>query len=435
MSNIANLPAAIAGVVQNGMLERRMYDALKPALNFRLLASRERHMGRQGESVTKTRDGLIAPDTQANTKLAPGGAPGAVTRSVEQFSYTIARYGKKIDIHLPSSFLAQANRFLSDTEKLGFQGRQSLNRFMRDAIYLAYGGGNSFTTAAAGAPVTALVVKDASGFEKVLVNGVPTDVSVTNPGSLSVAGAAAVQYTAVNLGTNTITLSVAQTWAQYDSVVRSDAAYVQRQAGRATDRLIVAGDTSTIKTFRDAAAYLRGHNVPGLNGQVGSDYGAFIDSDVENHLYADGEFHDAIHAQGVSGAIADGVVGRYAGILFMRQPKGEMPILAADAAYQTNIHRSLVFGSEICIEAFVPEPEFEREVTVAGIATAQHYKMPLDPEGVITLVLRAPQNELADTMTASWVANVDWAVPSDAKALTGVQRFKRAVVVHTAGPA
>lgn len=439
---IANFPTAISGVMQRGLLAREMLEALRPALNWRRLAQRLRHAGRQGETVTMTRDGLIAPSSAATAKLAPGGAPTPLTRSVEHFKYQVKSYGHKLDSHLPSSFLAQANRFISDARAIGFQGAQSLNRMMRDEVLAAYGGGNTFTTDNPGA-VTAVAVKDVTGFDTVVVNGEAVPVSVTNtlPVTIGVdarlvSACVATDGSSPPRGPGVLTITVALDYAQFDAVVRGDAATVVRAADRATDRLIVAGDTAKLTAFRNAAAVLRGHNVPGIDGTIGGDYGAFVDSDTENALFGDSEFRDAIHAQGITGQFADGVIGRYAGIIFMRQPKSEMAILALDAHYQAHIHRSLVFGADVCVEPYTPEPEFANEVTMGQlIVTAQHVKMPIDPEGVLCLVLRAPQDELGRTITMSWVANADWTVPTDSKALTGTQRFKRCVVVHTAGPA
>lgn len=433
--NIAFLPAAVGGVIQQGIVAREIRDALKPGLHWRRLLSQVRHQGREGEAVTITRDALIQPTTRTASRLAAGSDPALVTRSVEQFSYKIASQGQSIDIHLPSSFLAQASRFLSDIKRFSYQGLQSHNRFAMRAIMDAYGGGNTFAPNA-GVTLTALPVRDATGFESVVVNGIPVPVSSANPGSLSIAGAAAVTYTAVDLTTNTITLSATASWSQYDSIVRSDAARVVRVNDRATQRLVVSGDTATLAAFRKAAAYLRGHNVPGMDGQVDSDYGAFIDSDTEDQLFALTEFRDAVNGAGKSVETASGSIGRYAGIQFFRAAKSEMEILASSTGLQTDIHRSLVFGSEVCVEAYLPETEFAGEVTIGqGIALANHYKMALTDNGVITLVLRAPMDALGRTIRGSWVSNVDYTCPTDSKALTGSQRYKRCVVVESAGPA
>ena len=436
---LAFLPTAVAGVIQDGILERRLLPSLKPALLWRGLCTPERHGGRMGERVTKTRPGLIPPGTAASARRRPGEDPGTLQRAVEQFGYQVAPYGNGVDIHLPSSFLAAENQFLDDVEKLAFHGAQTVGRMARDAIHAAYRGGDTFTTDNPGAPTT-VAVKDVTGFDQVLVNGTPVPVSVANTLPVTIGGTArAVTAVAATDGSSpprgpgTLTISVALDYAQYDAVVRTDAPLVVRQGGRATDRLIVAGDTPTAASFRAAAAHLRQHNVPGLDGRVGSTYGCFVDAHVENSLFADSEFHDAIQSEGLTGPFASGAMGDYAGIRFIRNT--EMTVFNTDAHLQANVHESIVFGSDVAIEAYTPESEFAREVPMEGIATGNHYKMPLDPNGVLTLVVRGPLDKAGEILSASWLANVDHCVPTDAKALTGTARVKRAVVVKTAGPA
>lgn len=436
---LAFLPTAVAGCIQDGVLERRLMPALKPALLWRALCSPERHPGGIGERVTKTRPGLIPPGNATSARRNPGQDPGTLQRTLEQFGYQVAPYGNGIDIHLPSSWLAQENKFLDDVEKLAFHGAQTIGRIARDSILAAYRGGDTFTTDNPSA-TTSVAVKDVTGFDQVLVNGAPVAVSATNTLPVTIGGVArsvsacvATDGSSPPRGPGTLTITSALDYGQYDAVLRTDAPLVVRQGGRATDRLIVAGDTATASSFRSAAAHLRQHNVPGLDGTVGSPYGCFIDSHVENSLFADSEFHDAIQAEGLSGPFATGAVGDYAGIRFIRNT--EMTVFDADAHLQANVHESVVFGADVAVEAYVPEAEFAREVPMEGIALANHYKMPLDANGVLTLVVRAPMDKAGEILSTSWLSNVDYCVPSDAKALTGAARHKRAVVVKTAGPA
>lgn len=439
--NVTFLPAALQATIQDGLLERKMMDAMKPLLLWRGLCERVRHPGQIGERVVKTRSGLIAPDTEATAKRTAGQDPSTVTRSIEQFSYQIAPYGKALDVHLPSSFLAQSSRFLDDTGALGFHAAQTVGRICRDRLFRAYGGGNTFATT--GATSTSLVVKDVSGFDQVIVNGVPTAVSASNPLPITVTGVAnAVTAVVANNGSTspatgpgTLTIT-STTWAQYDAVVRADAATMVRQADRTSDRLIVAGDTATAKTFRNAAALLRINNVPALDGSRDGLYGCFVDPQTETALLVDPEFHDSIQREGVTDSgspFSSGVIGTYAGIKFIRNT--EMPKIAADSDYQTTIHRSIMFGAQPIIEAYVPEEEFAAQVSAGGIATSNHYKMPLDPEAVLTLVVRAPMDRAGEVVSCSWLGNLDYAIPSDIFNQTGAARFKRCAVIHTAGPA
>jgi len=429
---IATFTGSLATIIEQGVLERDLLESIRPALLWNAVVQQRLHPSGMGETVSLTREGLIAPSTAANALLATGmSVPNSATASMEQFSYTLNSYAISLNIPVPDSMLAAANVFQPRLNSLGFSGLQTINRIRRDTAFAAYGGGNSFATAA-GVTSTALVVADATGFETTVVNGVVTVVSSTNPGTLTIAGVTRT-YTAVNLGTNTITLSSAQSWSQYDAVVRDDASPIYRQGSRATDRLIVAGDTSTMATFRAAAAGLRGQNVPGINGLPGGDYMCFIDSDVENDLMSDSEFRTAVNGGGLAPSIESGILGRYGGIIFVRQPKSESKIIANLAPYQTTIHRSLmVGGGGAVIEAYKPEIELlsHGQPFVSG----SHFRMQMT-DG-LAMVIQAPTDALGRQVKASWVGNFGWCAPSDINNGTGSSvRYKRAAVIHTAGPA
>jgi hypothetical protein len=437
--NLSFLPAAIQNVIQDGILERKMYEALKPLLLWRNLCQQERHPGQIGERVIKTRTGLIAPDTEQSAKRSPGTDPATVTRSVEQFSYQIAPFGKSLDVHLPSSYLAMYNRFLDDTNALGFHCAQTMGRIARGRMINAYGGGDSFATAL-GNTSTSVPVKNVAGFFTVMVNGVPTAISSQNPLPATLSGTTSVNITActpnttgATSGPGTLTLSAAQTWAKWDRIVATDAPKVVRAGGRSTDQAILTTDVATAAVFRQAAAQLRSDNVPALDGSRDGVYGCFVDPQTETALFSDSEFHDAIKAMGLTGPFADGAIGDYAGVRFIRNT--EMTKLAADADYQATIHESLLFGAEPLIEAYIPEEAFAEQVTMSGIASANHFKMPLDEKAVMTMVLRAPLDRAGEVISASWLANADYCVPTDSQNQTSNIRYKRAALIHTAGPA
>lgn len=439
VESIANLPSSISSVIQLGLLDLDILEALEPVQLWRELYAKHQHMGRGGETLTMTRDGLIPPGNKASALRIAGQDPATLQRSVEQFSYRIFPYGGAIDTHLPSSFVAQSSRFRSDIKQLMTHAGLTLGRIARDAMYAAYGGRNSFATSAAGSPTTTLPVQDATGFDTAVpVGQAQQPVSVSNPLAITVTGVANT-VVACDLVNNILTLGTATTWAQYDAVVGVDAPTIVRATSRATDRLIVAGDTPLLATFRNAATVLRNANVPGIDGVVGSLYGCYVDADVENVLFADPEIRTAMAAQAITGIFSAGIVGVYAGIQFMRMPKTESLIIPQGGAIQTPIHRSIVFGEGPGIEAYIPEAEFAGEVAAGGIpeavATTVHYKKVVDDKGVISLVVRAPLDKAGEVVSSSWLANTDYCIPTDSLGISGPQRVKRACIVHTAGPA
>jgi hypothetical protein len=441
VGSLAFLPPALQGLIQDGILERKMYESMKPLLLWRNLFEKEKHPGQIGEKVVKSRSGLIQPDTEQTARRRPGSDPDVVTRSVEQYSYQVGPFGKSLEVHLPASYVAQYNRFLDDTKMLAFHASQTVGRVARGRLIAAYGGGNSFTTDNPGSPTPTVTVFDTTGFDTVMVNGLPVAVTAINPLPITIGGAPAnvigvnpqiLQSPASGLGQ--LTLSAPITYSQFDAVVRADAAVVVRQSDRTTDHLITASDTATAKTFRNAAAIMRTDNVPAIDGSRDGLYGCFVDPLTEAALFADPEFHDAIKAQGLTGPFADGALGDYAGIRFIRNT--EMTKLKPDGTnLQTTIHESIMFGLDPGIEAYIPEAEFEKEVTLDGIAGANHYKMPLDGDAALTMVVRAPMDKAGEVVSVSWLANLDYAIPSDALNNTGPARFKRCKLIRTAGPA
>lgn len=432
MTTLWSGSGALATIFQNGLVERALRDPLRPARLWDMLVAQEPFPLNIGETLLKTRDGLITPSARSAITLTPGSDPSTVSRSREQFSLTVEKQGSSMDSYLPNAQLAAANTFLADVQRLTLHGLMSINRIRRDVFLAAYGGGNSFA-ASAGSSSTSLTVADATGFDTVVVNGQLVPVSASNPGTLSIAGGAGITYTAVNLGTNVITLSAAQTWAQYDSVVRSDATPVYRQNSRATDRLLVAGDVATIATFRSAAMFLRGQNVPGIDGSPDGDYACFINTDIEDQLMSDTEFRNAVNGAGLSRPLMDGSLGRYASIQFFRMPKSETRQIASGGLYQTTIHRSLlVGGGGSIIEGYI-DPM--RLVLPAGeVANMGHYRQPIQPG--MALVARQPQDALGEMVRLSWTSAYGWCAPTDINNGTGSSvRYKRGVVIHTSGPA
>jgi len=427
---ISFLPAAVQAAIQDGILQRGFEGSLFPLLKWRLMADQERHAGGQGELVTKTRPGLIQPDTEATATIPVGGEPTFATRSLEQFSYQLKSLGKSLKSDLPPSFFAAGNLFMDDVEKLAQHAAQTMGRVARDRLIKAYGGGNTFATA--GATSATVPVVSTNGFETVLVNGKYVAVSASNP-LPALVGAQAVNVIAFDAVAKTLTLAASITFAQFDAVVSNDAPRVIRQANRATDRLIVAGDTATFAPFKSAKTWLTRHAVPGINGRPENDiHVCFITPDTKEQLFAITEFHDAIQAVGLTGPFASFAIGDYAGIRFV--DNAEYTALSG-GQLQTTIHESFMFGMGSLIEAYAPEDDMVGAAGAREVATMQHYKRAMDPQGVITYVARAPQDALGRALVHSWVANVDYCVPTDALSLAGPARFKRGVLIHTAGPA
>lgn len=435
---IENLPDAVKNAVQQGILARECHDALEPELSFDLFCNSQVHEGKVGDTKTETRAGLPATDDETSSALTPGADPSSISRTQEQFSYTMARFSKDTESFLPNDYVAAFSQYRRDAIVVAQSGKLTLNRMRRNAFLREYYVGDTYTTAAQGPGTsTALVVADASGFDKVLVNGTPVLVSGTNPGSLYLAGVL-VTYTAVNLGTNTITLSVAATWAQYARVQRSDAPRIVRPATilAPTRRGITATDLPTLEMVRRASTFLKTRRVPGVKGT--KMYALYLTPEWMNVLLADPEARNRLLSAEIPDDLKQNAIGSYGGAVFYEMDSVESKkVLQADvASLQTDVSTAIMIGDAPLEEYYIPQKEFADGADEGvGVDTPLHYKMPLDGKGVLTYVLRTPIDVLGDKVTHSWVSSVGYAVPTDAQSLSGVERAKRGVVLEAALPA
>lgn len=411
----SSLPAAIQAIMQNGLLYRAFEDALAPEFLFPSIATPRPWQGNVGDTGTFTRAGLLAPVT---TPLVVGNDPNAATYSVEQYSLTMNQYANTVDTNMLQSAMTLASKFVEDAQTLAINAGQSLNRIARNKLYAAYRGGQSWVVTAQGSASTTCVVDDATGFSTVMVNGVPTAVSGTNPLTVTVAGSANT-VTAVNLGTNTVTLGTAVTQVVGDAVVSAAAPTVVRAGARATAKAITSGDVATMALFRSAVQRLRSMNVPTVNGN----YVAHIDATTEAELFADSDFKSAYQGRGDSEVFQTMSLGTFAGIDWVRN------IEAETKASTVTVHRPIVVGRDSLISgpfenmgsllAAVqgPTPAIEMIGPAAGVQVAY--------------IVRPPQDRLAQIVAQTWSWVGDFAVPSDVS--TGDSAlYKRAVVVEHA---
>src|SRR5487761_1561255 len=100
---IQNFPPALQPIIQQGFLEREFEQALRSRLGYRQAARREEFAVGIGETVTKTRAGLLASVTtplapNTNTNLDNGLTPQVWT--VEQYSLRINHYAATQDLNM-----------------------------------------------------------------------------------------------------------------------------------------------------------------------------------------------------------------------------------------------------------------------------------------------------------------------------------------------
>ncbi|MFD9603314.1 hypothetical protein [Streptomyces sp. NPDC059970] len=415
----SSVPAAIRAMMQNGLLDRVFLEALRPEFIFPALADPEPWQGGLGDTKTMTRKGLLTPSTSPIT----GSDTTAATYGIEQWSVTMDQYGLAVDTNMLTSAMALSSKFLADVQTLGINAGQSLNQIARNKLYGAYSGGRTWVDTA-GASDTAMVVNSVAGFTHVLVNGVPTPVSASNPLNVTVEGVANT-VTGVNAGTRTLTLGTARADVVGDYVISSNAPVTVRPSGGDTAYDLTTANVATFAMFRAAVTRLRKMNVP----TVGGYYVAHIDPDTEAQLFSDADFKQALQGRVDSPIYTDLSIGRFGGIDWVRNT--ECPTLTAGTTGTVVVHRPIVLGAGALVAA--PFEGIGDLLRGTGVEDVPDISMIEAAPGVqVARIVRPPQDRLQQTISTSWSWVGDYGVPSDSLANSDAALFKRAVVLEHA---
>jgi N4-gp56 family major capsid protein len=425
------LPAAVRAIMQNGLIERAFQDALVPQFLYPQVGDLQPVPGSVGDTITKTRTGLITPST---TALGGNADPSASTYSVEQYSLVLDQYAQSIDTNMLQSAAAAASKYLQDVRTLAIAAGQSLNRVARNRIYAAYGGGTTFVPTGGGSSTT-LVVDDANGFDKVLVNGVPTAVSAGNPLSITINGVANT-VVGCNLATNTLTLGTAVATTTGWVVVASTSSYFVRAGARTSQYTLTGADVATMSLFRSAVARLRQMGVPTIDGY----YVAHIDAITEGQLFGDTDFKQALQGRVDSPIFENLSIGRFGGIDWVRNVEAPSQTKTLGAG-SLQVRRPVVLGAGSLINgpmegfgSLLGETGFDSS-SANGAAPAIEMVEAGDSGLEIALITRSPQDRLQQVVssTYSWVG--DFCVPSDGITSFSADTalFKRGVVVEHIG--
>ena len=185
-----DLPAAIQNVIQQGYLERRFQMALRAKLGFRAIADREPFSAGIGESITKTRTGLLPVVSAPMLPAAVGDFTSGMTNQnygVEQFTLAVAQYAAPMQLNVATAQVAIDDLFLRNAYTLGEQAARSIDSLAQRALYDQYMGGNTRVTITLAAASPNVRVDDVRGFfmtQNTL--GQPVAVSAANPLSVLV---------------------------------------------------------------------------------------------------------------------------------------------------------------------------------------------------------------------------------------------------------
>jgi hypothetical protein len=455
-----NLPSALQSVIQSGYLERAFGDALRARLGFRRIADREKFPGGLGETITKTRRGLLAPaltpvatSAGSNTDFSSGLT--ARNFSVEQYVLGVQQYADMMMLNIVTSQVAIVPMFMQNVEAQGEQAARTVDQLAQQALFNTYMGGNTRVKTTLGSPAATIAVDDVRGFQTTLnSSGQPVPVSSSNKIIVTVNGtgynlqAVAIDgsntSTAPNgiSGTLTFDANVSTTdGTAGNAVISSVAPFIMRPSNSSTG--VMAPTTAAISTGNDynsaqltaqmilnAAAQLRANNVP-----AGSD-GRFVCYADPVHLtgvYNDPAFQRFFTGRDQSSEYRQGVIGDLLGVRIEETNLNPVQYAVNGTggfAFTAPIRRAIVCGQGALVEG---------TFTDTGYAALNA----VDSDPLITVVdgiahiVREPMDALKQIVTTSWSYVGGFVTPSDTTANPTVlptatnAAFKRAVIIES----
>lgn len=458
---LAGVPSQITNLIQDRTLERVIHDSLFPNLVFRGEASPDLWMANIGDTAVFTRTGLMPVTIEP---LIPGQDPTPGTYETEQWEAQAKQLGNTIPTHMPSNYVTLASIFIRNTQQLGLNAAQSMDRLARNALFVPYLAGETMLTAAGVATSTQISVSTLNGFTQKLQNGRLAAVSAANALAISFTNGIEPDNTVVGVvpadpakpfGPGVLLLGAGLTGTP---VARTAVLAVTRSrrlriGGGATVDTITSANILTLNDVIQAVARLRGMNVP---PHPDGYYHVHLDTQGEAQIFQDNHWQ-RLHQSGAGGvAYQDFVIGTAVGCKFFRNTQmpnldtvgGGLIAVAGGAggakvapelggelvnANGVTIRRTLVTGGGVLVEKYLDESKYITEAGVQG----KIGEFSLINGGVaimaqrIRYLLRSPQDKLQQIVDQTWSWSGDFCAPSDSLA-GDTARFKRAVVIEGA---
>jgi len=424
---ISNFPVSLQPAIQQGFLEHNFEQALRSKLAFRMVADKEVFQTNIGESITKTRIGLlptaktplnvtaVSPTAGTAAKLDNGLTPKA--QSLEQYTITLNAYGDTMDLDVKAQRVGIANRFVQNAISQGEQAARTMDELARDALYYGdqniaggYLSGNTFITVASTA--TSVQVNDVRGFQRVPVNGVPMPVSTTYPLPVLINGnsyiVTNVSVDATNTSTNygaasgTLTLTSALSSADGAvgiAIVSTIAPKIIRPNGRTAYGGLIAADQLLMSTILDGVSRLRSNAVQTVNGL----YNTYVDPVSSRQLFADPDFKQLFQGAAFEAAFAKGIVEQpFLGVRFIQT--NETPVFNHPTISGATVRNPIIVGQGALIEGNFPIGQDEGAADPVGETMMK--------DGV-RYVVRPPIDRLGNIVTQSWNWDGGFCTPTD----------------------
>lgn len=429
---INNLPASIQSVIQQNFLERAFEEALRAKLGFRSIADREMFMAGIGETITKTRTGLLPAITSAMAPAANSDITSGLTPqnyAVEQYSLAINQYAANMQLNVATSRVAIASLFLRNAVTLAEQAFRSIDTLAQQALFNVYMGGNTRVRVTLGAAAVTISVDDIRGFQNTLNSeGQVVAVSTSYPVNVTV-GADVYSLTgsaadSTNVSTapggvsGTLTFSAAVSIADGtagNAVVSAVAPYIIRPS--ATSGNAMAATTAAISASNDynsgklsmamilnAKATMSANGVPPVS-ETGM-YHMYVDPLQVSGLFGDNEFQLLYRGtQTNSQEWRKGVVAEMLGVQLIETNLNPVQSLSGVGT----VRRASLVGQGALVEGVFTNEAYNAAETDGDA------DMITMVDG-IAHVTREPLDALKQVVTQSWSYIGGFTVPSDTTA-------------------
>lgn len=424
-----NLPAAIQSVIQLGYLEHQFGMPLKAKLGFRAIADREPFMANIGETITKTRTGLLPAITTPMAPAANSDITSGLTAqnySVEQYILSIGQYPGMMQLNIATARVAIANLFLRNGYALGEQAYRSVDTIAQQVLFNSYMGGNTRVRVTLGSAGVTISVDDIRGFQTTLNSeGQPVPVSSSNAVNVVVGSDTYSLTGATADGSNvsttpggvsgTLTFATSVTVADgtaLNAVVSSVAPVILRPSTSAAN--VMAATTTAISSANDinngkltmgmilqAKATMSANGVPVVDAT--GMYHMYLDPLQATGLYSDPAFQQFFRGQVTTEEYRQGIVAQLLGVRL--QETNLNPVQALSGV--GTVRRGILCGQGALVE---------------GVFTNEAYRENLDGEDKddsitivddIALVTREPLDALKQVITQTWSYMGGFSVPTD----------------------
>jgi hypothetical protein len=424
---IQNLPASLQSVIQQGWLEHAFQKGLRAKLGFRAIADREDFPANIGETITKTRTGLLPAITTPVTPAANSDLTSGITPQnygVEQYVLSVNPFMANMMLNIATSKVAIDSLFLRNASTLAEQAFRSVDTLAANALFNVYLGGNTRVRVTLGAAGVTISVDDIRGFQNTtntlgqvvaISAGFPVNVTVgANVYSLtgSVADGGNVTTTPGGIS-GTLTFAAAVTVADGtagNAVVSAVAPVVIRPTVTASG--IQAATTAAISAVNDAnagkltmgmilggKAQMSANGVP-VNDSTGM-YHMYLDPIQAIGLYSDAAFQQFFRGQVTSEEYKQGVVAELLGVRIIETNLNPVQSLSG-----ANIRRGLLVGQGALVEGVFTN-------TAYADASGARDAGAVEVVDGIAHITREPIDAALQVVTQTWNYTGGFAVPSD----------------------